>query len=81
MYLVAIAWIYVALMMALAEATHPQGSLLGACITFLLYGVMPLAIVMYVLGTPLRKRRRQLQAQAADAGPSQAPPPDTPPPV
>ena len=30
MYLVAIAWLYVALMMALAEATSTQGTVLGA---------------------------------------------------
>lgn len=39
MYLVAIAWFYVALMMALAEATHPQGTVLGAVFTLLLYGI------------------------------------------
>lgn len=57
MYLVAIAWIYVTLMMALAEATNPAGSILGAVITFILYGIMPLSIVMYILGTPERKRK------------------------
>ena len=30
MYLVAIAWLYVALMMAVAEADSPVGSVLGA---------------------------------------------------
>lgn len=63
MYLVAIAWMYVALMMAIAEATHANGSLLGAIITFLLYGVGPLALVMYLMGTPHRRRARQLQEQ------------------
>jgi hypothetical protein len=57
MYLVAIAWIYVVLMMALAEALSSQGTVLGAIVTFVLYGVMPLAILMYILGTPGRKRR------------------------
>jgi Tfp pilus assembly protein PilV len=63
MYLVAIAWMYVALMMAIAEATHANGSLLGALITFLLYGVGPLALVMYLMGTPHRRRARQLKEQ------------------
>ena len=63
MYLVAIAWMYVALMMAIAEATHANGSLLGAIITFLLYGVGPLALVLYLMGTPHRRRARQLQEQ------------------
>lgn len=66
MYLVAIAWIYVVLMMAMAEATSPQGSVLGAVFTFLLYGVLPLAIVLYVMGTPGRRRmRRAREAEEA----------------
>jgi hypothetical protein len=68
MYLVAIAWIYVVLMMALAEALSSQGTLLGAIVTFVLYGVMPLAILMYILGTPGRKRRLKAAEAAATAG-------------
>jgi hypothetical protein len=56
MYLIPIAWLYVALMMAVAEANHPTGTLLGALITFVLYGLGPVALVMYLLGTPGRKR-------------------------
>jgi NADH:ubiquinone oxidoreductase subunit 6 (subunit J) len=63
MYLVAIAWLYVAVMMAIAEATHSQGSLLGAVITLLLYGILPLALVLYVMGTPMRRRQRLLEEQ------------------
>ncbi|MEF7617367.1 hypothetical protein V4F39_25875 [Aquincola sp. MAHUQ-54] len=78
MYLVAIAWIYVVLMMALAEATSPQGSVLGALITFGLYGLLPLSIVMYLLGTPMRRRkRREREAQeAAGAAAAASVPPD-----
>jgi len=66
MLLIAIAWLYVALMMAVAEATHPHGSLLGAGITFVLYGVAPLALVLYLVGTPARRRaRRRTEADAA----------------
>ena len=39
MHLVVIAWLYVALMMAVAEATNTTGTVLGAVFTFLLYGV------------------------------------------
>mgnify|MGYP000535331731 CR=1 FL=1 len=63
MYLVAIAWLYVAVMMAIAEATHSQGSLLGAVITLLLYGILPLGLVLYVMGTPMRRRQRLLEEQ------------------
>ncbi|MCW5610651.1 MAG: hypothetical protein KIS83_08225 [Rubrivivax sp.] len=82
MYLVAIAWMYVVLMMAVAEALSSQGTVLGAVFTFLLYGLLPLGIVLYILGTPGRRRARraaeaeelaQLRAAAAAAAPS-APP-------
>ncbi len=63
MYLVLIAWIYVAFMMAVAEATSPVGSLLGAVFTFLLYGVLPMSVVGYIMGTPAR--RRAIKAQDA----------------
>jgi len=66
MYLVAIAWIYVVVMMALAEGLSPQGSWLGAFFTLLLYGALPLAIVLYILGTPARRRARRT-AEAASA--------------
>lgn len=56
MYLVLIAWIYVAFMMAVAEAVSPIGSLLGATFTFLLYGVLPMSVVAYIMGTPARRR-------------------------
>lgn len=71
MYLVAIAWGYVVLMMAVAEATGPNGTVLGAVITVLLYGLLPLSIVLYVLGTPARKRARRA-AEAAEAAASLA---------
>ena len=64
MWIVAIAWMYVALMMALAEATNPQGTVLGAVITFLMYGVAPLSLVMYLLGTPNRRRARLARERA-----------------
>ena len=61
MYLIVIAWLYVTVMMAVAEATVPNGSLLGAVITFVLYGLLPCAILIYILGTPQRKRRLHSQ--------------------
>lgn len=59
MYLVVIGWLYVALMMAAAEALHPDGTVLGASFTFLLYGLGPAALVAYLLGTPARRRARK----------------------
>lgn len=49
-YIVAIAWLYVTLLMA---ATEP--SLVGGVLTFLAYGAGPLAIFLYVFG---RRRPR-----------------------
>ena len=56
MYLIAIAWIYVVLLMSIAEATNTTGTLLGALITFFLYGLLPLSLVVYIMRTPSRKR-------------------------
>lgn len=67
MYLVVIAWLYVTVMMALAEATSSTGSILGAIITFALYGLLPLSIVIYILGTPGRRRAIHAQEMAERA--------------
>ena len=55
MYLIPIAWFYVALMMAVAEATSTQGTLLGAFFTLLLYGLLPIGLVLYF--TPVMSAR------------------------
>jgi hypothetical protein len=57
MYIVPIAWLYVALMMSVAEATNSNGTLLGALVTFVLYGALPIALMVYFMATPARKRR------------------------
>ena len=70
-WIVVLGWLYVALMMALAEGMHPAGSWLGALFTFMLYGVGPVALVSYLLATPLRRQRRrhtQVAAAAPDGG-------------
>lgn len=55
MVIVAIAWLYVVFMMSITEHTAVAGVM-----TFLFYGVFPLTIVLYLMGTPQRKRNRQL---------------------
>lgn len=64
MYLVVVGWLYVALMMSVAEATSSNGSLLGAIVTFLLYGAGPVALVVYLMLEPARRRRRKAAVQA-----------------
>ena len=54
MYIVAIAWIYVVLLMSFTEASIAAG-----VATFLFYGLAPLAIVLYLMGTPQRRRNRR----------------------
>lgn len=75
MYLIVIGWFYVTLLMALAEAFSPQGTVLGAIITFVLYGLLPLSLVIYIFGTPLRRRARQ---QENENTPANTPAPDSP---
>ncbi|MDM0016643.1 hypothetical protein [Variovorax saccharolyticus] len=78
MHLVVIAWLYVALMMAVAEATNTTGTVLGAIFTFLLYGLLPVALVVYLMATPARRRaikareaaEREAAIQAAKGGSS-----------
>lgn len=72
MYLVVIAWLYVVLMMSVAEATNTTGTLLGAIMTFFLYGLGPVALVVYLMGAPARskaikKRHAEELAQHAAA--------------
>lgn len=64
MLLVALAWIYVVVMIAVAEATSNQGTWLGAVFTLLLYGAPPLSIVLYVMNTPARRARRRAEEAA-----------------
>jgi len=78
MFIVAIGWMYVVFMMSITEATPVAGVM-----TFILYGLVPVALLLYISGGRQRKRRRaaeqqerQRQAEAADlAATEQEPPP------
>jgi membrane protein implicated in regulation of membrane protease activity len=61
MYIVVIAWLYVAVLMALAEGLSSNGTWLGASVTFLLYGLLPVSVVAYIMGSPLRRKARLKQ--------------------
>lgn len=65
MYIVVIGWLYVAMMMAVAEANNSTGTLLGALVTFVLYGALPVALVIYLMLTPARKRVIKAREAAA----------------
>ena len=66
MFIVAIGWMYVVLMMSIAEENAVAGVM-----TFILYGLLPVAILLYISGGGKRKRRRiaeeQRKAEAAIA--------------
>ncbi|MCX7628611.1 MAG: hypothetical protein N2Z69_09430 [Methylophilaceae bacterium] len=53
MYIVAIAWLYVAPLMA---ATEP--SITGGVLTFLFYGLLPCTLLLWLIGAPQRRRGR-----------------------
>ncbi len=59
MYILVIGWVYVAMMMAIAEAMHVDGTVLGGIITFVLYGLGPVALAVYLMQTPARRKARK----------------------
>ena len=60
MYIVAIAWLYVTVLMA---ATEP--SVVAGILTFVFYGLVPCALLLWLFGTPQRRRRKLAQEKAA----------------
>ena len=67
-HLIVIGWLYVVVMMSVAEATNTTGTVLGAIFTFLLYGLAPVALVVYLMGAPGRRRAiKEREAQAQEA--------------
>jgi hypothetical protein len=64
MYIVPIAWIYVTMMMSVAEASNSNGTVLGAIVTFILYGILPTALMVYLMGAPRRNKARKAKEAA-----------------
>ncbi len=62
MYIIAIAWLYVTLLMAVTETSWIAGLM-----TFIFYGLFPLAVLLYLMGTPERRRRNAQRRAAAQA--------------
>jgi len=57
MYIIVIAWLYVTLLMAATETSITAGVL-----TFGFYGLLPCAILMWILGVKHRKFKRKQHA-------------------
>lgn len=53
MYVIAIAWLYVTLLMAATESSVTAGIL-----TFVFYGLAPLSLFLWLFGTPQRRRNK-----------------------
>ncbi|MBN9428955.1 MAG: hypothetical protein J0H09_20845, partial [Burkholderiales bacterium] len=62
MYIVAIGWIYVVLLMSLTETSFGAG-----LATFVFYGLLPLSVLGYLMDGPGRRRRRARAAQTGQA--------------
>ena len=63
MYIVAAAWLYVVLMMAITEKTVVAGVM-----TSVFYGALPVALLLWLLGT--RRRRSNRQSKPGGKGPT-----------
>jgi hypothetical protein len=74
MYLIIIGWMYVVAMMAVAEATNPAGTVVGAVFTFVLYGAAPVSLVLYLGGRP-KKPRSSTEPDGSGESPADAVPP------
>lgn len=64
MYVVAIAWLYVTFLMALAES-----SVVAGVLSFLAYGLAPLALLLWLVGIPRRARDRHRRESGREDGP------------
>lgn len=54
MYIIAIGWLYVTLLMAMTE-----NSIIAGIVSFTFYGLLPMSIVLWLGGSRARRARRQ----------------------
>jgi hypothetical protein len=62
MYSVAIAWLYVLLLISIMQPTVFRG-----IVTFVGAGLLPLGLLLYLLGTPRRRRDLAARVEATEA--------------
>lgn len=61
MYIIAIAWLYVVILMAATEKSLATGLL-----TFIFYGLLPCALLLWILGVKHRRRYKDRQLLEQD---------------
>lgn len=61
MYIIAIGWLYVTLLVAANEPT-----LVSGIISFLFYGLLPTALLLWFSGSKVRRQRRAYRESLAD---------------
>lgn len=61
MYIIAIAWLYVTVLMAATEANITAGLL-----TFVFYGLLPCALFIWIIGTAQRRRTKLAKESLLD---------------
>ncbi len=62
MYIIAIAWLYVTVLMAATEKTITAGLL-----TFIFYGLLPCALLLWILGVKHRRHKQIAKLLSDDA--------------
>jgi hypothetical protein len=63
MYIVAIGWLYVTMLVAVNEPTVVAG-----IISFLFYGLLPCGLLLWISGSKVRRQRRRYRESLADQG-------------
>lgn len=61
MYIVVIAWIFVALVIAAG-----QTSVVAGVLSFVFWGMLPLLLLLWLIGTPARLRAKRARLAAAE---------------
>ena len=75
MHIIAIGWLWVAFMMAITQKTIVSG-----VSTFIFYGLLPCALLIYLLTTPARRKRIRQRAAEEEAAKNHAAAAAEPPP-
>ena len=60
MYIIAIGWLYVTLLVAVNEA-----SVIAGIVSFLFYGLLPCGLLLWISGSKVRRQRRAYREHLA----------------